>query len=199
MLCSILFSIVYKEIGKQVHFRHNKDHFCRCFRILTTSFAKNGYFSENKKPLYSAKLNHLHRKYSRKKFYRRMDIPEVSGWLPPLIRPSELLVSPPWYMYNVSSGLWLYIMHYHLMHYWNVNCILNKVWAAFTSNQAFSLRHQFHFPSPTRRRQQCQAMFSAFKRSVPQVSILWVKTCRYSGNLLVTPILLVIDNLHRLQ
>lgn len=30
-------------------------------------------------------------------------------------------------------------------------------------------------------------MFSAFKRSVPQVSILWVKTCRYSGNLLVTP------------
>ena len=53
MLYSILLSIVNKEIGKQVHFCHNKDHFCSSFFILTTNFAKNGYFSENKKPLYS--------------------------------------------------------------------------------------------------------------------------------------------------
>ena len=75
MLCSILFSIVNKKTGKKVHFCHNKDHFCSCFFILTTSFARSGYFSENTKPLYShfsGKLNHSHRKYSRKKFYRRI-------------------------------------------------------------------------------------------------------------------------------
>ena len=53
MVCSILFSIVNKEMGKKVHFHHNKDHFCSCFFILTTNLAKNEYFSENKKPLYS--------------------------------------------------------------------------------------------------------------------------------------------------
>ena len=75
MLCSILFSIVNKEIGKKVHFCHNKDNFCSSFFILTTSFAKNGYFSENKNLFIAislVKLNHSHRKYSRKKFYRRI-------------------------------------------------------------------------------------------------------------------------------
>ena len=75
MLCSILFSIVNKEIGKKVCFHHNKDNICSSFFILTTNLAKNGYFSENKKPLYShfsGKLNHSHRKYSRKWFYRRI-------------------------------------------------------------------------------------------------------------------------------
>ena len=53
MLCSILFSIVSTEIGKKVRFRHNKDNFCSSFFIVPTNLAKNGYFSENKKPLYS--------------------------------------------------------------------------------------------------------------------------------------------------
>ena len=44
---------LYKEIGKKVHFHHNKDNFCSSFFILTTNFTKSGYFSENTKPLYS--------------------------------------------------------------------------------------------------------------------------------------------------
>ena len=53
MLCSISLSIVNKEMGKKVHFHHNKDHCCSCFFILTTNFVKSGYFSEDKQPLYS--------------------------------------------------------------------------------------------------------------------------------------------------
>ena len=60
---------------KRVHVNrnsHNKDNFCSSFFILTTNLAKNGYFSENKKSLYLVKLNHSHRKYSRKRFYRKI-------------------------------------------------------------------------------------------------------------------------------
>ena len=42
-----------KEIGKKVHFHHNKDSFCSNIFILTSNFTTSGYFSENKKPLYS--------------------------------------------------------------------------------------------------------------------------------------------------
>ena len=52
MLCSILLSIVNKETGKKVRFRH-KDHFCICIFILTTNLARNGYFSENTKHFFS--------------------------------------------------------------------------------------------------------------------------------------------------
>ena len=59
-----------KEIGKKVHFCHNKDHFCSCFFILTTNLAKNGYFSENKKPLYtSANFDFGHRCHSTGMYY----------------------------------------------------------------------------------------------------------------------------------
>ena len=51
MLCSTLFSIVNKEIGKKVHFHHNKDHFCSSFFILTTNFAKNGTLVRTKTSL----------------------------------------------------------------------------------------------------------------------------------------------------
>ena len=37
-------------------------------------------------------------------------------------------------------------MHYHLMHYWNVNCILNKVWAAFTSEGQPVIQSQTPIP-----------------------------------------------------
>ena len=59
------------------YFRHNKD-FCSSFFILTTNFVESGYFSENTKPLSLVKLNHSHRKYSRKKVLQE-DIPEVSN------------------------------------------------------------------------------------------------------------------------
>ena len=42
-----------KEMGKKVCFHYNKEHGCICFFILTTNLAKNGYFCENKKHLYS--------------------------------------------------------------------------------------------------------------------------------------------------
>ena len=82
MLCSILFSIVNEEIGKKVHFHHNKDNFCSSFVILTTNFAKNGYFSENKKPLYSHfsdETKSFTQKIQQKKILQE-DIPEVIVW-----------------------------------------------------------------------------------------------------------------------
>ena len=81
MLCSILFSIVNKEIGKKVHFCHNKDHFCNSFFILTTNLAKNWYFSENKKPLYShfsGKTKSFTQKIQQKKVLQE-NIPDTPG------------------------------------------------------------------------------------------------------------------------
>ena len=75
MLCSILFSIVNKEIGKKVRFRHNKDNFCSSIFILTTNLAKMGTFIRTKNLFIAislVKLNHSHRKYSRKWLYRRI-------------------------------------------------------------------------------------------------------------------------------
>ena len=80
MLCSILFSIVSTEIGKKVCFRHNKDNFCSSFFILTTNLAKNGYFSENKKSLYShfsGKTKSFKQKIQQKMVLQE-DIPEVT-------------------------------------------------------------------------------------------------------------------------
>ena len=79
MLCSILFSIVNKEMGKKVHFHHNKDHFCSSFFILTTNFAKSGYISEHTTPLYShfsGKTKSFTQKIQQKKVLQE-DIPEV--------------------------------------------------------------------------------------------------------------------------
>ena len=66
MLCSILLSIVNKETGKKVRFRH-KDHFCICIFILTTNLAKMGTLVRTQNIFIAislVKLNHSHRKYS---------------------------------------------------------------------------------------------------------------------------------------
>ena len=84
MLCYILFSIVNKEIGKKVHFGHNKDHFCSSIFILTINFPKNGYFSKNKKPLYShfsGKTKSFTQKIWQKKVLQE-NIPKVSDIIP---------------------------------------------------------------------------------------------------------------------
>ena len=68
MLCSILLSIVNKEMGKKVRFRHNKDHFPQIsLKMGTLVRTKNVFIA-----ISLVKLNHSHRKYSRKKFYRRI-------------------------------------------------------------------------------------------------------------------------------
>ena len=68
MLCSILLSIVNKEMGKKVRFRHNKDHFPQIsLKMGTLVRTKNIFIA-----ISLVKLNHSHRKYSRKKFYRRI-------------------------------------------------------------------------------------------------------------------------------
>ena len=81
--------------------------FAAAFFILTTNFAKNGYFSENKKCLYSHFSGKTkHRKYSRKKFYRWIFLKcQVLAELILLIwKPQNIRISIEWPLNNHFSA-----------------------------------------------------------------------------------------------